>query len=293
MVTVNQLDYFQLAFEAVVGDNHQGDIAIDDLDSIDGTCLNIVPTPTGPGGQFDCGDGTTIPMSKQCDFVRQCSVNNDEADCGECDFERDQCRFVDISTGQFKWYRRSNATDTPATGPGSDHTNLFGDGFYMVVDANQGQFNSFAELQGPMLQQTSSSCEVQFWYHMFGADIGTLMLALNSNNERTRVFQMSGNQSPNWLRARVGIGRLSSPFQMSFEAVRSFSVVGDIALDDVSLRNCALPPRQTQCLDTDIQFRCSSGACVYNSYLCDLTDDCGDNSDEMQCCKCSLLDRIS
>ena len=36
------------------------------------------------------------------------------------------------------------------------------------------------------------------------------------------------------------------------------------------------------------QFACDSGSCVDNSRLCDGIDDCGDNSDELNCSKCKV-----
>ena len=33
------------------------------------------------------------------------------------------------------------------------------------------------------------------------------------------------------------------------------------------------------------QFRCVRGSCVNQDRVCDLQDDCGDNSDELQCCE--------
>ena len=69
---------------------------------------------------------------------------------------------------------------------------------------------------------------------------------------------------------------------MIFEAERSYNVFGDIAIDDVSFANCALPPPQSRCRPN--QFTCTvRKSCVYTNRLCDYTDDCGDNTDELNC----------
>ncbi|ESN91734.1 hypothetical protein HELRODRAFT_70557, partial [Helobdella robusta] len=38
-------------------------------------------------------------------------------------------------------------------------------------------------------------------------------------------------------------------------------------------------------------FRCNNGRCIRARYRCDLTDNCGDNSDEENCSKIVLLFR--
>lgn len=77
------------------------------------------------------------------------------------------------------------------------------------------------------------------------------------------------------------IGRRPAPFKILLEAERSYSVFGDIAVDDVSLSNCALPPVQSRC--RYYQFTCARKSCISNNRVCDYTDDCGDRSDETNC----------
>ena len=69
---------------------------------------------------------------------------------------------------------------------------------------------------------------------------------------------------------------------MAFRATRTYSVQGDIALDDIQMVNCNFPAVQQSCRPTS-QFRCTRGACVAKNSVCDFTDDCGDNSDEVNC----------
>lgn len=84
-----------------------------------------------------------------------------------------------------------------------------------------------------------------------------------------------------WLQGKLYVGRHAAPFKIIFEAERSYNVFGDIAIDDISFVNCTLPPVVSNCKRG--QHRCSRGSCIDPSRLCDYTDDCGDNSDELNC----------
>jgi len=84
-----------------------------------------------------------------------------------------------------------------------------------------------------------------------------------------------------WLQGKLYVGRRATPFKVIFEAERSYNVFGDIAIDDISFVNCSLPPVVSNCRRG--QHRCARGSCIDPSRLCDYSDDCGDNSDEMNC----------
>ena len=65
-----------------------------------------------------------------------------------------------------------------------------------------------------------------------------------------------------------------------FQATRGQSYSGDIAIDDLLFTGCGLPV-QRNCLPEE--FTCRRGSCTKNTYKCDFNDDCGDNSDELNC----------
>lgn len=74
------------------------------------------------------------------------------------------------------------------------------------------------------------------------------------------------------------IGRINTQFQIVFEAYRPMISNGWIALDDISFDNCALPRTDRTCNSSEV--KCTRGSCINQDRLCDLVDDCGDNSDE-------------
>ncbi|KAL0200886.1 hypothetical protein M9458_004073, partial [Cirrhinus mrigala] len=104
----------------------------------------------------------------------------------------------------------------------------------MAVEASHGEHNSYAALQSPAMKEASNECLLEFYYHMFGEGIGELKV-------RTPLWWMSGNYGDEWHRAELNVGRTHQVFTLLFEATRTYSELGDIAIDDISFFNCTLP----------------------------------------------------
>lgn len=156
----------QVLFEGVRGSSYRGDIAIDDLKLMDGAC----PRP------------------------------------GYCDFENyDSCTWTnDQLEDDFDWTVGAGKTPSQKTGPGIDHTTGLGIGKYMFIEASlPRQPGHKARLLSERFPATSSRgfC-VKFWYHMYGASIGTLNVLVKTaagNQSETVKWRLSGNQQDKWL----------------------------------------------------------------------------------------------
>ena len=270
---------FNILLNATVGSSYSGDIAVDDVKLDQNSCSTA---SSNNNSTFDCGDSnhTKVPMSYRCNFKYDCPNDLDEVQCGNCDFEQSLCRWVDVSAGSQKWQKGSNVTTTSTMGrgPAFDHTRGNSQGHYIYIDGAYGTFSTLAEIISPPLQPSSSTCQMQFYYHMLGSGIGYLRVAITVNNIDTIIWEQKKGQANRWIQATADIGRISRPFTIKFQGHRSFSARGDIAVDDVQLINCNFPPVQPSCSST--QHQCARKSCVKIVNLCDFNDDCGDNSDE-------------
>ncbi|KAG9273992.1 MAM and LDL-receptor class A domain-containing protein 2-like [Astyanax mexicanus] len=208
-----------------------------------------------------------------------------------CQFETDSCGWTDVSVGQFVWQRDHNGTTTANTGPSVDHTTGTELGWYMAVEASHGDQNSYAALQSPAMKQAGAECVLEFYYHMYGEGIGELKVFLQEGPRRTILWWKSGDHGDEWLRAEVAVGRTHQVFTILFEATRTFSELGDIAIDDLAFINCSLPEPQDSCPTGT--FTCSNRVCVEASRVCDFSDDCGDGSDEAHCDELGYKQRCS
>ncbi|KAL2097653.1 hypothetical protein ACEWY4_006860 [Coilia grayii] len=210
-----------------------------------------------------------------------CRDNVTIHDFAPCQFENGTCGWQDVSVGQFIWQRDRNGTTTANTGPSVDHTTGSELGWYMAVEASDGQHNSYAVFQSTAMGQASADCTFHFYYHMYGEGIGELRVLLQEGSRLTPLLQLSGNHGDKWHQVELGVGRTPQVFHLLFEATRTFSELGDIAVDDITMLNCSLPEAADDCPLGF--FTCANRVCVETSRVCDFTDDCGDRSEEVQC----------
>ena len=268
---------FELSIEVFWGIPN-GNVAIDDVYLYSGDCSSL-PTTPAPGTMFDCGDGNLIPASLKCNFIKDCPNGMDEKVCADCDFENSSCQWNDISIGSLKWVRAQAGASH--NGPTIDNTLGSLKGYYMYLDGG-GIYFSDAELSlNQTLKPCSSTCQLEFYYHM-DSYYDQLELILIESSSLTTLFKQSERQGSDWNQAVINLGRISKEFKFKFNAFKYYEDEYDLAIDDIKMKNCEFPaPRPNGCPDD--YFSCKSQACVEQSRVCDLIDDCGDGSDEVSC----------
>uniref|UniRef100_A0A3Q3K2K1 MAM domain-containing protein n=1 Tax=Monopterus albus TaxID=43700 RepID=A0A3Q3K2K1_MONAL len=154
----------------------------------------------------------------------------------DCSFEHGLCVWMQGGEDELDWLSRSGPTETPNTGPAGDHTT--GKGKYIFIKSSPPSVKgNMAQLKSPLLPPAGEKgyC-LTFWYHMFGATVGSLRILLQT------VWQQSGNQGDEWLLVQSHV-TLQKVHQVILEAAVG-GEAGDIAIDDISLisGSCLLKP---------------------------------------------------
>jgi len=295
---------FSIIIEGIVGIGYHGDIAIDDISLTPGCGAPntpapalTFPTPSGlpnstpkpcPMGQYTCSNGQCINVTQACDGVADCSDQSDEARCAmPCSFEVDSCNWMESLIDGFDWVRFSAAL-AAASGYGSqvppvDNTRGNQNGFFMAVqDTTNGHTqNKVAQLVSPNLYSASPYCKMQFAYYMDGADVGMLQLQLQEAASSPAVlWDRQGALGAGWRTITVGLGKHVGSYNIYFQKIAG-KYSGQTAIDDIRFLDCVPPKPQLKC--TTNQFQCTNKACVGKHQVCDLSNDCGDNSDEANC----------
>ncbi len=150
------------------------------------------------------------------------------------------------ASGTAGWTLKSGPTpSSPFTGPAVDHTTGSAAGKYLFLEANGMTGTAFFITPCINLKNAPNCLSMEFWYHMYGNNIGDLRIEIDTADGSTPFDyhkfyhvvsgQQQTNQSDPWRRAVVDL----SPFQgdiirIAFRAGAN-GVNGDIAIDDIRL----------------------------------------------------------
>uniref|UniRef100_A0A8C3QSZ7 MAM and LDL receptor class A domain containing 1 n=1 Tax=Cyanoderma ruficeps TaxID=181631 RepID=A0A8C3QSZ7_9PASS len=292
---------FQVIFRAKRGVSYMGDVAVDDITFEDCSPLLISDKPCA-SEEFMCANKYCIPKNNLCDFVNDCEDNSDESpsicstSTGHCNFEFDLCGWKQDENDDFDWHLRTSSTRKLGTGPATDHTLQEPSGHYIFIK------NSFFQLPGqksrivsPVLSRKNKNCKIIFYYHMYGAHVGSLIIYQRTTLKHEKILlNLTGNQGNFWQRKALTLsGDGDEDFQVVFEGIAGEGPKDGIALDDLTFsRECLpsqefLPAEPTKlppigsCSHGHRQ--CQNGKCYRPEQSCDFEDNCGDNTDESEC----------
>ncbi|XP_058153872.1 MAM and LDL-receptor class A domain-containing protein 1 isoform X2 [Dasypus novemcinctus] len=291
---------FQLILEATVLSSN-ATVALDDI-SLSQECeISYKPLPRIsiqkqgeenplPSPSLNSEDAAGISSSKVPDFTPDCPDGASEAQCvSKCDFEANSCGWFEALGGDhfdWTWGSRSDLPpDLEHLAPPRDHTLSTAQGHFMFVLKKSSTLSQVARLQSPTFQPTAPGCELSFWFYNHGLSVGAAELQLHVGASRapTVLWRVLYNQGDRWALATVQLGRLARPFHLTLDKASLGIYDGVSAIDDVRFENCALPAPAAHCQGPQRFWCARSKACVEALRLCDLVDDCGDNSDEASC----------
>ena len=111
-----------------------------------------------------------------------------------------------------------------------------------VPSASTSRLGEKARLVSPWMNATSGQC-LSFWYHSYGADIGSLTVQkrLLSTDDLYPMWKINYNFGDIWNAAEITIRKTDEPWAVAFESEYGTGFAGDLAIDDVFIRNGACP----------------------------------------------------
>ncbi|MFO8055348.1 MAG: BNR-repeat neuraminidase N-terminal domain-containing protein, partial [Bacteroidales bacterium] len=140
----------------------------------------------------------------------------------------------------FPWTVSQGSTSSTNTGPNADHTLGNSAGKYIYTEASGYSANAVSSLTSGCIDMSAQTNKIlEFWYHMYGTNIGSLHLDIYSNGSwQNDVVSLIGEQhfsyTDPWKRATVDLSSYSGLIQLRFRAIRGGGFRSDIALDDIS-----------------------------------------------------------
>ncbi|KAM9718846.1 MAM and LDL-receptor class A domain-containing protein 1 [Menidia menidia] len=262
-VTFSSSANSKVVFRHVLGDAQMGLVAMDDI-SFSKECVfdpdnnklpDISPTsaPSTPSastppigscqdGEFFCWQSSgniCIASTLQCDYHPHCPQGEDEAGCGPCTFESDQCQWKDTSDGQSMWQRQRASNNTE---PPTDHTTHTG--FYMRVNVSHESTLTEAKLQSPPLPPSSPYCQILFHFHISSESTGSLrVLMQQAEGSEAILWSRSHNTVSPWTREHLPVGLHQQPYKIWFSSLHKGTETPGagkhaVSVDDISFLNC-------------------------------------------------------
>jgi subtilisin-like proprotein convertase family protein len=152
--------------------------------------------------------------------------------------------FYNSENDDLDWILNEGSTPSEFTGP---ENGLYEGGKYIYMESNPtlcGE-NKSAILESKCMKAkgSNSSCDLSFFYHMYGKDIGQLSVkkSINNGNNWLPLFDTAGDQGKEWRNAQLDLGlNKDQLFKLRFESKTTNGVEGDIALDQFNIANAIL-----------------------------------------------------
>ncbi|MDD7887058.1 T9SS type A sorting domain-containing protein [Flavivirga sp. 57AJ16] len=151
---------------------------------------------------------------------------------------------IDASENGYNWYSNSGKTATEGTGPLNDNTLNGTTGTYIYAEASGAEPGDVAEFISPCINITTLYTELEFSYHMFGKNIGALHVDIKTDSGYINdvVPALYGSQQSNqndaFLKKTVDLSSyVNQTIKVRFRAIRGASWDGDIAIDDILIKN--------------------------------------------------------
>ena len=182
-----------------------------------------------------------LPPSADFENVAACSTANNCSGTN-CNLNLSNSWFNETngSGDNIDWRVDSDGTPSVDTGPSIDHTVGTSAGMYLYLEASNGCTNQTAHLSTPCIDIPLGTTELRFWYHLYGASIGSLHIDVLESEGWQLNFSPAivGNQGNTWLEKVVDISEYAGEtIKLRIRGTTGSGWSSDIAIDDISIEN--------------------------------------------------------
>ncbi|KAG8175087.1 hypothetical protein JTE90_006431 [Oedothorax gibbosus] len=251
--------------------------------------VSIGNYPPGKMIEFQ-GDSGMVTYRNQVQDIAIDSINYINCDPTKVYTESLNCTFDLDECGWYPDNGVTNATWTRAKtlrgykyGPKSDHTGRKGY-FMFVLGAGVLKKGDKAHLVSLRQGPTNQRC-FNFWYHMYGEDVGTLKIITRIDKDNTTIWSKTGSQGNSWKQGARTI-RSTEPYQIVIESVIGSFPSPVIAIDDIEIYEDVCP-HPDPCFSNPCK---NDGVCTIinnTDYLCECKQPFSGNHCERHPCHSS------
>ena len=157
--------------------------------------------------------------------------------------------YVSTTTSNPRWeYETSGTANSSSTGPLNDNS---GTGLYAYLETSGGSQGDTAGLILPEMDLgTLSNPELSFYYHMYGAAMGSLTVQINNGNGWVSLWSLAGQQqtaeTDPWTQVSIALCNYAGDtVRIKFLGERGGSFTSDVSIDDIAVNtatsSCAAP----------------------------------------------------
>jgi len=184
------------------------------------------------------GAVATLPFFETFETFTLCSTaSNCEQD--NCNMSNGWINEANLDQDDIDFRTDEGGTPSANTGPTIDHTTGTATGNYLYTEASNGCTNRVAHLVSPCIDLTTATNPVMFfWYHLFGANMGSLHVDVLSNGIWINdvITPLSGNLGNLWQQQFVNIFPYAGQIiNIRFRGITGNDFASDMAIDDVNI----------------------------------------------------------
>ncbi|MFM7177086.1 MAG: S8 family serine peptidase [Bacteroidota bacterium] len=194
--------------------------------------------------QVSSGTIVNLPYSENFETQTNCATANNCA-ATVCALTNGWINLANGDGDDIDWRVNAGVTPSANTGPDVDHNPGTATGKYVYLEASA-CFSQEAILVSPCINLAGSSNPVfEFWYHLYGANMGELHtdIYVNGNWILDAYPVLSGNLGNAWQLGSLNLAAYNGQIiNVRFRGNTGLDFASDMAIDDIFVYDTSAPP---------------------------------------------------